>query len=867
MRSVINAKSGHARRFRKTPVPARLFIIAVMAAALTAGFSLAVCQGARYPNVTADSNSFQPPPFFGETAPIPNNTRPSDATTGTTGPAAPTPPVAPPSAPAAPPVSPVVSGPGGVNKAPAWPADPLDGRVDRAIRAGLDYLYGTQKPDGAWDTKYASQHSGGVEALVLLAALEAGEDPQRPQLAKALDYINQISPKTTYVRAVRAMVYSLLPGQDYATRLAQDAAWLAGNINSRTGGWGYGPGYRTTRENPHWVDNSNTFLAMLALRQAELAGAKISPVVWAKARGYWSRGANKDGGISYQPPGLSGFRLRSSSYGSMTAAGVAALYILTDQYAKHVEPDYSIKASRRPNPSPYQKAIDAAVDWMSGNIVLGENPKWVWGAGEAYEYYYLYCLLQMADEGGMDRVGAITVAQGVAELICGRQKSSGCWTDPASSPGSAAVDDMAAIRTCFAVLALSRARGAVLIDKIAFGPYAGDDSRDAANLTRWISRSLGRAGSWRKVPLGASRPKYVAPLLYVQAGDREIPFDLAGQIRTTLDAGGTVLVQPFGGRRDIFEAVKTYLKSLLNGYTAGDVPPDHEIFSTYFKIDKAGRPKLFALGDSCRLRVLVFDGDVSGAWHQSRDADRPQFFQLPANVLLYTTDLAAPKSRLAMGLSQPSRPTARRKIPIARLRHAGDWDVCKGAMARLSDVLAGSISVGLDVAPAVSASASIAPSLPVLWMTGTTRAGLTAGQKAKLKSYLIGGGTLMIDSAMGAGPLVDDARAALEGMFGPGAVREMPADHPLLTGAFAGGLGSSLAKVRYTRAAGGDSGKAGPPKLFFVEIAGRAAVILSPLSVVAPLQGQTIYNCKGLAGPDAARLAANVVLYAAARGR
>ncbi len=862
MLSVINAKSGNNCRFLEPLVPGRLLLV-VVAAALTAGLSLAVCQAARRPKVDADSNSFRPPPFFGDTASIPTG-RPSN---GTTGPTAQTPPVASPTVPIPRPVEPVVPARRGVIKAPAWPADPLDGRVDRAIRAGLDYLYGVQKPDGAWDTKYASQHTGGVESLVLLAALEAGEDPKRPQLAKALDYINQISPKTTYVRAVRVMVYSLLPGKDYAARLAQDVTWLAGNLNRRTGGWGYGPGYRTTRENPNWVDNSNTFLAMLALRKAEVAGAKISPVIWARARGYWARGANDDGGISYQPPGLTGFRLRSSSYGSMTAAGVAALYILTDQYARHVEPDYSVKAARRPNPSPYKKAIASAIDWMSGNIVLGENPKWVWGTGEAYEYYYLYCLLQMADEGGMDRVGAITVAQGVAELICGRQKASGCWTDPAPSPGADVADGMVAIRTCFAVMALSRARGAVLIDKISFGQRAGDDSRDAANLVRWMSRSLGRAGSWRKVPLGASKPKYVAPLLYVQAGGKEMPAGLAGQIRTTLDAGGSVLVQPFGGRRDIFEAVKVYLKGLLRGYTAGDVPFDHEIYSTYFKIGKKGRPKLFALGDSCRLRVLVFEGDASGAWHQSRWADRPQLFQLPANALLYTTDLASPKSRLAMGLPQPKRAIARRRIPIARLRHAGDWNVCKGAMDRLSDVLAGSISVGLDVSPAVDASASIAPGIPVLWMTGTTPAGLTAGQKAKLKAYLTGGGTLMIDSAMGTEPLIADARAALEEMFGAGAVREMPADHPLLTGAFAGGLGSSLAKVRYTRAVGGDSGKAGPPKLFLVEIAGRAAVILSPMSVVAPLQGQPVYNCKGLAGPDAARLAANVVLYAAAGKR
>ena len=841
---------------------------------MTAWLSVASCQAAK-PKPADDPNVFQPPPFFGDVPAVRKDKAGASTGAGAAGPTAPVPPPAPPPVAALAATLPAqpAAPPSWSRSAQPWPAEVLAPRADKAIRAGLDYLYAAQKPDGSWDTKYASQHPGGVEALVILAAIEAGEDPKRPQIAKALQYIDQLAPKTTYVRAVRAMVYSLMPGKDYDARRTEDVNWLIANINSRAGGWGYGPGYRTTRENPNWVDNSNTFLTMLALREADLAGGKVSAVIWARLRTYWARNANADGGMSYQPPVLSGFRLRGSSYGSMTAAGISALYILTDTYTQYVDKDYASAGARRSNASPFQKVIDSAQQWLVDNVTLGENPKWVWGAGEAYEYYYLNALLRAADEAGLDRLGLVDVARGAAEIICRRQKSAGCWTDPSPAPGAAEVDDMASIRTCFAIMALARARGAVVIDKIAVGPHADDDARAAANLVRWMSRNLGFKASWRQVHMGKPRAGYVpAPLLYVQVGDKAIPDALAVNVRSTIDAGGTVIVQPFAGRNDIAEAVKSWLTALLPDYTAAEVPAEHSVYSLHFKLADAAKPKLFALGDTCRLRVFVLETDAGGAWHQSRWEAQPQLFELPANLLLYTTDLAAPEGRLAASLARTRLPASPRTIRIARLRHGGDWNICKGAMSRLGTVLAESVSLGLEVSPPVDASARIDPNIPVLWMTGTLPTKLTDAAKANLKAYLVGGGMLMIDSAMGTEPFVADARAALTGMFGAAAVREMPADHPLLTGAFGGQIGCDVTKVSYTRAAGGggaswdgDKGPAGPPKLLMVEIAGRAAVVLCPMSVVAPLQAHPIYNCKGLSAPDAARLAANVVLYAVTR--
>jgi len=746
----------------------------------------------------------------------------------------------------------------------AWPAEPLDVRADRAIRRGLDYLYRVQKPDGSWDSKYARQHAGGVEALVLLAAVIAGEDLAAPKLAAARKYIDALSPRTVYVRAARARLYARLPAGKYAERLEEDVDWLTQN-QDRTGGWGYGPGHRTTRENPAWTDISNTFLAMLALRDAELAGAEVPRQVWNRCRIYFSRAANADGGMGYQPPGGMGFRLRGSSYGSMTAAGATALLILSDQWAAGNEPPFANSGPRRVNPSPYSAAIARALKWLSANYTLKENPKWVWVAGEAYEYYYLYVLQHLLDEGGLQTLGPEAAVDAAVEVVVDRQADDGSWGDPKKAAG-AGPDNLIVIRTCFALLSLLRARGPVVVQKLALGDFADSDPRDAGNLARWIGQSLNWQASWRRVT--AESPAETlprAPLLYIQTSLREYPQPLDAKIRSFVGAGGTVVVQPFAGQKDVLDAARAYFRRLFPDYAHGPVPDSHPVYSAHFNVPLAGRPGMIGLSDGCRTRVFLFTSDVGGAWHQGLTETYPQLFQLGANLLLYTTDLSRPKGKLVAATSRPAPPAPTRTVKLARIRHGGDWDVCPKALARLGEVLSEALSLGVTELPAVDLSKPVDTSVPLLWWTGTRAPNLLASQKTHLKNYLAAGGMLFVDSAMGGGELAEAAAAMLTEMFGAGSLQPLPADHPLVTGALAGGMGSDVTKVRYTRAAAAETPADKPPKLTAVTIDGRLAVVLSRYSVTCPLLGQPTYGCKGLASPDAARLAANVVLYAVTR--
>jgi hypothetical protein len=735
----------------------------------------------------------------------------------------------------------------------------LNSAVDASIRRALTYLYAAQKPDGSWDTKYAAQHPGGVEALVVLAALSAGENPAQPNLAAALKFAAAQKAQTVYVRAVRAMAFARLTGAEFAAQLEEDAQWLA-SMQGPSGGWGYGPGYRTTRENPSWNDNSNTFLAMLALREAAAAGVKVPPAVWTKSRPYWSRAANPDGGLSYQPPGGAGFRLRGSSYGSMTSAGLTALLLLSDKWAALNEPAFAAAAGRV-NPSPYQKNFDGAIKWLQDNYTLQQNPKWVWGAGEAYEDYYLWCLQLLADEGGIRGFGPDDMSRSSAELLVMRQRPGGNWDDPAA-PG--AEDKLTAIRTCFSVLALTRARSPILFNRLALADGAPNDSRDVANLTAWVTRKLGWPGCWRQVTLDTPEDVLTAaPVLYIHTNLTEYPPALGTRIRSFLAAGGTIIVQPMAGEVTLVEAAKTFLAAQLPEDVGAEVTDSHPIFSVFFKILPAGRPKAYGFSDGLRTRVFLLTSDVSGAWHQNRQEEYAPLFQFAANVLLYTTDLNPPKGKLRI-LAQrikPARPD--RSIGIARVRHGGDWNVCPGVADRLSDVLASALSVGVKELPPVDLKGPVDPNVTMLWLTGTREPKLMPSQRAKLKEYVAAGGTLFVDSAMGSGDFHDAALNLMIETFGPGSVQSLPADHPLLTGTFADGMGCNLTKVQFTRAAAAEAGDNHACKLQCVLIGGRAAVIISPLSVVCPLLPQPVYGCHGLAPPDACRLAANILLYAA----
>ena len=738
------------------------------------------------------------------------------------------------------------------------PAPPTDRQVDAAIRRGLDFLWKRQSK-GRWDTKYSRQYPCGAEALATLAALSCGQKPGQANVKAALQYLGRLKPQTVYARAMRTMVYARLPGEDYSRRLATDVAWLVAN-QSRAGGWGYGPKHPTTASRKTWVDNSNTQLALLALHDAAEAGAAVPPVVWRKALRHWLRAQNEDGGWGYEPRSLSRAPLRSGSYGSLTAAGVASLLILQDRLLPAVEPlPGELFRDHGDESAAPGRAIARGLEWLDRHYTLAKVPRWLWGGrGDDYFLYYLHCLVRVAETAGMHSVGGKDWAPQVVSLLLRRQRKDGSWSLPDGAPKDAVA------QTSFALLVLARCRTPILVSRLAFGGKLSSRARDAERLVKWLPRVLGRRVAWLSVDPNADAEAYRrAPILYISAAEGiGITAEMGDKIVQLLRLGGTALIQGPGGDRKFAAGMVGFFRRAAPQWKAAALGVGHPLFRMRFSMPPVA---VTGIGDAERTRVFVLIDDLSAKWRRGFRNDSPASFHLFANLVLYATDPAALEGRF---VSPPRRPAAAPRvtgsIPIARVRHQGGWNICPGAAERLSEVVAGAVGLGVKQGAPADLAGPVDKRTALLWLTGTADPGLTARQRGNLREYLVGGGMVFMDSAMGGGAFFDGAMKMLAAMFGRDSARPLPKTHPLLTGKFSGGMGADVTTVSYTRAA---KKKPGAPVVHAVTIDGRVVAVLSPAGVTVPAAAVRSYGCVGLGTLDARRLAANVLLYAASHTR
>ena len=730
-------------------------------------------------------------------------------------------------------------------------------QVDSAVKRGLAFLFAKQAPDGTFGTRFASTHRGGVESLVVLAALTGGQEqnPSQKNIAACLEYINRSDPQTVYARALRTMVYARLEKGKYAKRLAGDVTWLVKHQQA-SGGWGYGPTHAATLYRPQRSDNSNSQLAVLALHEAQRTGASVSDVTWRRCLDYWLKTQNKDGGWGYEPD--SGGGIMGGSSASMTAAGSATFCLLIRKQLRLTAPyDASGKrvAAAEIDMSPMRRALKRLEDMFDVRS-LDQVPGALTEPKDTWLYYYLFCLIRSADEAGVGRMKGRHWLGSVVDQILRAQRPGGGWHG--GDKGDAVV------RTSFAILALLRARAGALVTKIR-APYSGpDDFFDVRNFADWYEQRFGQNVCWRlanrKTDTWEMRH---SPIVYITGrGDEFLPRPLADRVNWYARSGGTVVIQGTGGDAKFRAAGAAFFKRGIGEYRARPLAADHPIFSLRFRVPHEKFSGIIGIGDGCRTRVFILPGDVSGALQHGRAKDNSHALELMANIALYATDGGPVDTWLDKDRRGAAHTT--RRIRIARVYHGGDWHTNPGALHRLSEVLSNAVSLGLR-RETTDLRRGLWGDLKMLWLTGTTGPKLDKRQLEKLKAYLQGGGFLFADPATGGEDFFNSARAMFEKMFGPSSFTRLPADSPIITGQIAGGAGSDIRTVRYSRALAKLPGVPTGPVLWQVVVNNRIVAIVSRYGVTCPLEGKRTYGSLGLSTPDARRLAANIVLYAVSR--
>lgn len=722
--------------------------------------------------------------------------------------------------------------------------------LDRAIDALATGLLEAKDPRRLWEPRKVpadeAKQTSGWTAIVLLALIEAGISPQDPRIADAVDTLATASLDGTYAVSVRAMVWASLP-ERHRRRLEADASWLLSGFSAESRGWDYRQQPQSRRE-----DNSITQFASLALWLASARGVTVPAPLWELLEARYLASQLPDGGWNYEG--------RGEPRGSMTAAGVATLFMLDRE-----------RDPRRRERDQVEDAIAKGLAWLDARFDPSRNP-----GHHDHEVYWLYSLERAALAGGLSRLGGRDwFREGAAALIAKL-----CEPDPGNPSAWRLRRETprgAAIRLhehALGLLYLLRGRVPVAIGVLAepgSGPLEG--SREASVFSDWLGETAEREFNWLRIEATSPVESWLEPaILWWAPREAEAWDDAAfdGSLRRFLASGG-LLVADFGRleSRDR-DAMKARLAALLPGAEWARTEPSHPSRRALFTLSNRA-PSTESLSSGPRdLVVACFDGSLARGLEQGPDR-AGEAFRLLANlwVISTETDQAWPRLR-RWGASTLEIPPPRGggagagRIAIVRYGEGDDPEpaALESARGPLESVLERPIEI-VDVAIEAlpEEASSDRPTLAVL--RGTRPPRWSEPRWTSLARFIDGGGTLLVESPGGRGGFAEAVEEELVRRLGRPAFPL--ANDPLLAGDEASGR-DDLRRATYRPATARASGTAvSACRLRGQRDAnGRVAVVTSSLDLSFALLGRPREGIDGYSQATALALLARILEAASA---
>ncbi|MFQ5412554.1 MAG: DUF4159 domain-containing protein, partial [Phycisphaerae bacterium] len=587
-------------------------------------------------------------------------------------------------------------------------------------------------------------------------------------------------------------------------------------------------------------DNSNTQFANLGLWSGSIANIEVADRTWQNIANYWLKTQHPGGGWSY--------RTRvSQPTSSMTIAGCNSLYIVLDRYFARSDQPYRWFEGARPNKMARVKMDRVYRAINDGDQYLKLHPPDLRG----WQGYELFGLERLGLAGGLARIGERDWFRQNARKVASR-----VW-------GTSPVTD------AFSLIFLVHGQAPVLMQKLEHGEDIHDWNyyhRDLNSLTRYLSHTFERLYRWQRIPADATLENMRdAPILQISGRKRlELSADALRRIRRYVDLGGTVFLHANRAGKPFRLSTTEVFEQMFadRSLTFEKLKPSHPIYHCYFGRNEKDWKKhipLLALHDGPRIMVLLCPVDIAGAWHQ----DRRRFedlFRIMANIRVYCAPGYAELPRVLRSEPQ-AYPSASPlgSLRLFRLKHAGDWDAHLGVWQRQHDSLLR--RTGLELEPderGETLDDATEPLADVVYLTTRGDETIDADTIDALKDYLRGGGFLLIDSADGqsAGNL---AVRRLMDAIDIGERDVLPADHPIVTGAFPGGR--PLMDLETTSAGASLNRDQAPPPILTRTLDGRLAIAACPFDLAAGLDGHFIWKRIGYSHKSTLRIVDNILLW------
>ena len=736
--------------------------------------------------------------------------------------------------------------------APAAAAeDVTGGQVRAAILRAVQALKDAQKADGTWPD-YAQK--GGVTALVAYALLEAGVSPKNDDLARALQHVRGLPQRSTYVVSLKVLALASADPKRYAEDIQAGADWLADH-QAATGAWGYGTpppaalaeasvggalerarSEATVRRQYERPDASNSQFALLALAEADRAGAGVPRDVWLHADRHFRSVQLPGGGWSYvyHDPDP------DEAYGSITAAVAAGLYLCHERLAGH-EPE-ATTAERL-------AVLAKGVGWIADHYTLQENPN----RSLAWYYFWLYSLERLGVISGRRTFGDHDWFREGTTLLVRGQRSDGRWTDRL-------------YHDALCLLFLAKGYKPLLVQRLQWSGAWRQDPRDLNHLVEYLDERVGGDPvDWRTLEVEAPLKDYLtAPILHVaDRGPLRMLASCAPRLNEYLRRGGLVLVDPTGGDEPLLRSVRGRLAEAFPKAEFRPLQADHPLARAVHRVDPASLG-LEVLQVGCRAGVVLATKGLGERW-AAADPDRPgDALRFGENLAVYATGGRALPGRLheARVLEMPDPgPPPRGALRIGQIQYAGQWQPRPFGLPSLLEDLAERFGVRVQARPVpVRLGKTDLSGLPVLYLTGHDTFDLSEAERRALQGYLGRGGFLWAHACCGRRAFDQAFRRRVTDLFPGATLRRLPADHPI----YSGRVGVRIRSVRYGEAVRAETPDLDEPVLYGLERSGHLVLVYSPYGLADGLDGLTTYGARTVSPADARRLAVNILLYALA---
>jgi len=772
----------------------------------------------------------------------------------------------------------------------------LRARVLQAINRGRAYLESQQSREGSWVANAGvAEYKNGTTGLAILALLNSGSKEDDERVQNGLKYLRSLrddqlessSRQKPYELSLMLQAHAAVKGKDRG-RIATLAELLI-QYQKSNGGWRYDKPAGAADTD---YDNSVNQFALLGLREAAMTGYPVDQKVWLRAQQLLVQGqlggadSPFGNGWPYTPDD-------AAAYGSMTVAGLSSLIITSSmlQQDDNVGPDGRINCCEPSGDQAVRKALKAGERWLGTNFSVNHNP----GRPDYFYMYYLYGLERAGRFGGVRFYGEHDwYREGAETLVESQNVRTGSWSRGGQVIPGGIVD------TCFAILFLSKGLAPVVVNKIEYGPrdaagkITSEDwnrhPRDVANLVDALTSRTGwpQFLNWQTVDLErAANGEGVSALLQAPVqliSGTQDPASIQGKqvdlLRDYVNQGGFILAIQNCENTDFDIGFRTLVNQRMfpeKEFELKKLPPTHDIYRSEAVFDPRNPPELWGVDFGCRTAIVYAPFDHACRWQKWTKYDLPArkanvksqialSMNLGVNIIAYATnrELVSKLDRPAALATGVDDTPPRSAIEVARLRHTGGWDAAPNALRHLQSSLQKLGYLMATTSPNVPATDEALRKYPIAYMHGRKNFAFNQAERDGLRGYVENGGVLIADACCGSTQFDASFRDMIAQTFGK-QLEKIPLTHELYN---MEQLGHDVRRVTRRIPTVQQSGSlsneesVGEPILEGIQINGRYVVIYSKYDISCALEQQNTQTCAGYSRLDAAKIAANMVIYA-----